>query len=153
MIVFGMDSGRGATAHTLAGMPQEVALSFSQDAVAARVNAHATPHVDLTVEHVDVDQKHAVAIVVRQFADYPVICSTDFLAEGRSIVTKGKIYCRSRRMAESTEIQSPDDMRDLLELGTARGIERYFRLRSIETKSSGSSARAQFDDQIRDLGL
>ena len=153
VLAFGIELPSGQTTHQVVGMTEDDWGSFSQDAVAAKVNAHATPHIDLSVEHRIIDGKRLVAIVVRQFVDFPIICSTDLSDAGRLVVTRGKMYCRSRRMAESTEIQSPDDLRDIIELATAKALERYFRLRTVEHGASGPNALAQFDAQIRDLGL
>src|SRR6267378_3694971 len=75
-IAFGLESHANQPLHDLVGMPQEDYASFSQDAVSSVVNTHATPHIDLTVEHLILDKKNFVVIVVREFADYPVICAT-----------------------------------------------------------------------------
>ena len=153
VIVFGVEPAEDQPTHLIVGMTEEHWRSFSQDDVTPKVNAHANPHIDLTVEHRTIAGKRLVAIVVRPFADYPVICSTDLVENGRPVVVGGKIYCRSRRMPESSEVRSLDDLRDIVDLATAKGLERYFRLRTIETSSTGPNARAQFDAEIADLEL
>ena len=62
----------------IVGMEQSHFESFTQDAVASLVNKHATPHIDLSVEHLLLDGKRVVAILFREFPDYPVICAKDF---------------------------------------------------------------------------
>jgi len=72
----------------------------------SKVNAHASPSIDLTVHHVVVDEKECVAIEIREFADYPVICSNDLVVGGTVVVVKGRMYCRSRRTIETTEVRN-----------------------------------------------
>jgi len=47
--------------------------SFNQDGVSTSINTHATPHIDLSVIHLPLDNQVFVAIEARQFSDYPVI--------------------------------------------------------------------------------
>ncbi|MGE0441555.1 MAG: ATP-binding protein [Gemmatimonadales bacterium] len=152
VIAFGYLQGPDQPLHDLVGLSEERWASFTQDAVTSSVNAHAVPYVDLTVEHLTVDDKRVVAIVVRQFQDYPILCGKDFV-DGRPVVVRGKLYCRSRRTPESTEVQSPEDMRDIVDLAVARGLERYFRLRAIERAAEGPPAEKQFADERGDLAL
>jgi hypothetical protein len=90
-------------------------------------------------------------VVVRPFADYPVVCAKDLLIEGKAVVIRGRMYCRSRRTPETTEVQTLEDMREIIELAIDRGVERYFRRRQVESRSSGASAEQQFNQQIKDL--
>jgi hypothetical protein len=127
--------------------------SFTQDSVSATVNTYAIPHIDLTVEHLVVDEKLFVAIVFRQFSDYPIVCSRDFVASqtNKPVVIRGRLYCRSRRTPESTEVQTPEDMRDIIDLATARGLERYYKLREIERQHEGPTSGERFDQQLGEL--
>jgi schlafen family protein len=151
VLAFGLQRVDPNPLYELSGMSQADYESFNQDSVSTTVNAHATPHIDLSVIHLPVDDKLFVAIIVRQFLDYPVICARDFVVENRAIVTKGRLYCRSRRTPETTEVQSPEDMRDIIDSATSRGLERYFRLREIERRAEGPPAREQFERQAEDL--
>jgi hypothetical protein len=151
LLAFGLQRIDPNPLYELSGMSQADYESFNQDNVSTTVNTHATPHIDLSVIHLPLDDKLFVAIIVRQFLDYPVICARDFVVDNRAVVTKGRIYCRSRRTPETTEVQSPEDMRDIIDLATSRGLERYFRLREIERRAEGPPAREQFERQAEDL--
>ena len=76
IIIFGLtppDDNTGP--HKFDGMTPADYQSFNQDDVMAKVNAHASPSIDLTVHHESgIDGKQCVVIEVRKFADYPVIC-------------------------------------------------------------------------------
>jgi predicted HTH transcriptional regulator len=150
-LAFGLQKTEPNPRHEMVGMSDGDYQSFNQDDVAATVNAHATPYIDLTVRHFEHDGRKFVVITVRQFADYPVICSKDYVVDGRAVVIRGHMYCRSRRTIESTEIQSPEDLRQLIDLAIAKGIERYFALREIERRAEGPSARDRYRAQLGDL--
>jgi hypothetical protein len=151
VLAFGLPQKPGEPLHDMAGMGQADYESFTQDTVSSTVNTHATPHIDLSVEHLTIDEKRFVSIVFRQFADYPVICLKDFVVENKAIATKGRLYCRSKRTPETTEVQTPEDMREIIDLATSRGLERYFSLREIERSAEAPKARELFDKQLGDL--
>jgi predicted HTH transcriptional regulator len=132
ILIFGLTAPANAGLHTFDGMPRADYESFNQDDVMAKVNAHASPSIDLTVHHVTIDGKQCVAIEIREFAEYPVMCSNDLVVTGRVFVSKGRVYCRSRRMPESTEVRSAEDMRDIIEIAIDKGLNRYLRRRAIE---------------------
>jgi predicted HTH transcriptional regulator len=151
LLIFGLEPPTEPGPHRLVGLADEEWRSFTQDGVSAVVNSHVVPHLEVLVDHVVVEGHKLVLVTISEFSDYPAICSRDVVVNGRTIVRRGGLYCRSRRMAESTEVQSPDDMRDIIDLAVAKGLERYFRLRSIETESGPSSATEQFDSQLGEL--
>lgn len=151
VLAFGLQRTDPNPLYELVGMAQADYDSFNQDGVSTTVNTHATPHIDLSVAHLQIDDKRFVAILVRPFSDYPVICARDFVVDGHAIVIRGRLYCRSRRTPETTEVQSPEDMRDIIDLATSRGLERYFRQREIERRFEGTPAREQFERQAEDL--
>jgi predicted HTH transcriptional regulator len=151
VLAFGIEEIAPNPVCELVGMTKADHDSFNQDNVTTTINTHATPHIDLSIEHLKIDDKLFVAVVIRQFADYPVICARDFVAVDKAAVIRGRIYCRSRRTPESTEVQTPEDLRDIINLATDRGLERYFRQREIERRLEQPAARDQFARQREDL--
>lgn len=151
IVVFGVEIQDGSPIHQAVGMSDPDFASFTQDSVISTVNTHAVPHIDLTVDHLSIQDRKFVAISIREFSDYPVICSKDLVVE-KPVVIRGRLYTRSRRMAESTEVQSPEDMRAIVDLATAKGLERYHRLRAIEAQFAGPPAADKFREQLGDLG-
>jgi len=134
ILIFGLTAPAAkADPHTFDGMSATDYQSFNQDDVMAKVNAHASPSIDLTVRHIpDIDGKQCVAIEIREFVDYPVMCSNDLVVTGKARVSKGRIYCRSRRTIESTEIQTAEDLRDIVEMACEKGLKRYFKQRALD---------------------
>jgi predicted HTH transcriptional regulator len=149
-LVFGGDEIVGEPLVNLVGMSPEDYASFTQDTVSQLVNSHATPHIDLSVEHVTLDDKQFVVIVVRPFVDLPVIAARDFI-EGTERVRIGRLYCRSRRTPETTLVESIDDLREILDLAVDKGVERYFRHREIERRATGPTAAERFAREARAL--
>jgi predicted HTH transcriptional regulator len=151
ILAFGLNKASNQPLYDMVGMKKVEYDSFEQDSVASFVNSHAAPHVDLTVEHLTIDGRLFVAILIREFSDYPIICSKALVIDNKQVVGRGKFYCRSRRMPESTEVQTPEDMRDVLNLAADKALERYFRMREIERKFEGPEAAERFAGQLKDL--
>lgn len=150
VLVIGLSPKPASDRHVLDGLDEEEAARFNTDEVAAFVNAYSNPNIDLRVERRNIDGHHIVAVVVREFVDVPVMCARDYVVGGRVIVRQGKLYCRSRRMIESSEVRDVDDLRAILDLATEKGLERYFRLRKIE-RAAGVDDASAFDRQLGEL--
>lgn len=99
VLAFGLVPNAANTRHDAVGMSLGDYESFTQDDVQSTINAHATPHIDLSVIHLPtVDGRdYFVAVIVRQFADYPVICAADFVVSRppperpQTVVIKGRM--------------------------------------------------------------
>jgi len=145
IIILGLTPPDNAGPHTFDGMSAADYESFNQDDVMAKVNAHASPSIDLTVHHeAGIDGKQCVVIEVREFADYPVICSKELVVEKKTVLFRGRVYCRSRRMIESTEVISVEDMREIIEMAGDKALKRYLRQRAIE-----GQVEKTLDDEAR----
>ena len=138
---------------TASGLNHEQASSFEPDAVSEQVNSHVSPFLDLTTGRFDLsDGKCLVVVQIAQFADYPSLCTKDVIGDSnRTVVRKGALLVRSRRKPETTEIQSPDDLRHLVDLATELAIARNARLRSIESTATGEDSAALFRTQLGDF--
>jgi len=135
VLAFGLQRVDPNPLYELSGMSQADHDSFNQDSVSTTVNAHATPHIDLSVIHLPLDDKLLVVIVVRQFLDYPVICARDFVVENRAVVTKGRLYCaqaRSTRSALARSLNSSGPSKELMS-SSGDGTIRTSLVRSNDT--------------------
>lgn len=137
--------------HSFVGVSDEDSASFDPDAVVSTINKYATPHVRVEVVRRTIDDKHVVAIVVQQFHDAPTICSRDLTIDDKPVLRASRIYCRSRRMPETTEVTSPDDLREILDLAVETALARYAALRRVEGEASKQTDGDQFAAQIEDL--
>jgi hypothetical protein len=157
LVVFGMGSHpteRGR--HVPTGMTPEQVDSFNPDHVVAKVNAHSDPSIDLSITLRTCDGCALIAIAVREFANYPVICREAFYVGGKAVILRGRMYCRSRRMPESSEVHRHEDLREIIDLATEKAVARHARLREIERREAadqrkGEEARSEFRRQAEDL--
>lgn len=119
VVLIGVQEQRGTPA-LVRGLDDESLETWTSDDVRDRLAVFADPSVDVQVEHRSVDGKVIVLIIVREFADVPVICRKD--GDG---LREGAIYVRSRRKPESVELPRQAEMRDLLELATQKRLRAF----------------------------
>lgn len=131
----------------------EQRATFTPDEVIPVINAFSTPHLDLRVqEHGLSDGNSLVVLSVAQFRDFPVLCTRPIVSDGNKVlVQEGRVLIRSRRTSETTEVRSPDDFRELVELAVDRGLETYFRRRTIESAVAGPDDDALFRAELGPL--
>lgn len=141
--------------HLPQALTGEQRSSFDPDVVVPQVNAHASPHVELSIIHHNLeDVASIVAITVRQFREVPILCIKDIVGENdRLLARRGRVLVRSRRTSETTEVQTPEDLREIVELAVDKGLEAYFRRRRIEEEAATPGDDERFDDQLGPLGV
>jgi hypothetical protein len=106
----------------LEGLTAEQADSFDTTKVAQFVNSRCGPPVVPIVYKHDRDGKTFVVIVVREFADVPVICTKDYPDPAnpkKLLLRAGSIYVRTSNTA-SEPLRNPDDVRVLIGVATRK---------------------------------
>ena len=135
------------------GLNETELASWKYDDVAARISAYADPSVEFEVEPKIYDSKSFVILHVEEFADIPVLCRRDY----QGVLRNGACYVRSRRKPETSEIPTQEDMRDLLELATDKGVTRFLdRARRVglivfPTVTPSPTDQELWDQQLGDL--
>lgn len=131
------------------GMEPEHLDSYIADDVARFVNEYADPyaHFTLTKEECD-DNRSYVWIQVQEFEETPVICRKSYA----NILGVGKLYVRTRRVPESSEVPSSAEMREILDMATEKRIRAFVRQANragitLSTPTLNTDKQA-FDDQI-----
>jgi hypothetical protein len=122
VIVIGMDEV-GVDAWEANGVTLEVDRTYQQDAVQQFVNQRADPYVELTLRHIDVDEKRFVIIQIAGFRESPVICTR---GSGQDL-RPAAVYTRSFTKHETIEVQGLAEMRELLDRAIEAGVERRLR--------------------------
>lgn len=148
-VVIGVEEKRGSPAALIGLSPDEL-TTWRADDVRDALATYAEPSVDVEVLQVALDDKTAVVIRVREFADVPVLCRKD----GED-VREGALYVRSRRKPESIEVPRQAEMRDLIELATEKRLVAFLRTAaaagirpgSAPGEASPPSDTARFDQQ------
>ena len=145
VIIVGWDASAGAH-----GILPEHESTFDIDTIQPHVNRYAAPYVEVVLQPFEVAGTHFLAIGAEEFRDIPVICQRD---STDGVLKRGRVYVRSFRTVETTEVQTPEDSRDLLELATDKGVERFVRRAARVgvdvTQGEAARSRQAFDEELR----
>jgi predicted HTH transcriptional regulator len=134
------------------GLSDSDLATWIYDDLSDSVAVYADPSVSFEVEsHEDDQNRKYVLITVMEFESIPILCKRDLQPTLRS----GACYVRSRRKPETTEVPTQEDMRDLLELATEKGIRKYLRQSAAVGLNimvpTPPSDQELFDKQLIDL--
>jgi hypothetical protein len=95
--------------------------TWRYDDVADALAVYADPPVIFELNYLQHDGKTFVVLRVSEFHDIPVLCRKSY----SDVLREGACYVRPRRIPETAEIPSHADMRDLLDLATAKRLRQY----------------------------
>lgn len=130
-IIFGVRDGD----YESIGLREKEYLSFDVTKINGFLRQYTDPLHSVSVHKVEMDKKKFVIIEVPEFSSEPIICKKDFQKHtGEIILQKGAIYYRNAS-AESTVINSHEDMRELLSRALKNRSDEL--LKSIEILLSG----------------
>lgn len=120
-IVIGLDSDKLAELEP--GLsPAELASWLSYDDVARKLAEYADPALRFDVAERTLSSGAKIAVIqVMEFADQPHICSRAY----DSVLRKGAVYIRPRKVPETSEVADSFEMRELLDLATEKALRRY----------------------------
>ena len=148
-VVIGVEDNQ--TSLTPVGLTDEDLATWSSDAVADGIAVYADPSVSFELQTPAHAGRNYVTIEVREFEDIPVLCKRDF----PDVLRNGACYVRTRRKPETSEIPAQAEMRDLLDLATDKGVQRFLaRAEStgmISFIAAAPDDRERFDEQLGDL--
>lgn len=126
----------------------EFAAWFDFDNVSDALAVHSDPPVVFHLHRwtLSIGSK-VVVLEVEEFADVPHVCKRGFEDE----LKEGMVYVRPRRKPESVPVPTATDLRDLLELATAKGVRRFIRLAGLGgVPLSGESSVEDLERQAFD---
>ena len=141
VIVVGVDEN--ARPPALLGLPDVEQARFSQDNVSVEVNRYASPPVELTVRHVEIDSSRFVVIQIREFAELPVVCRK----AGPGGLREGAMYTRPKSKNESVEVGSETEMREILDLMLEKGLRRFRRLAVASGLTQAADDERAFEEE------
>ncbi|MCC7362746.1 MAG: ATP-binding protein [Dehalococcoidia bacterium] len=136
----------GMTAAGATGITPEDLATYDIDAVSAFVNRYADPYVELGLRQVIYAGTTQMVIGVEEFRDVPVICQR---ASADGVLRQGGIYLRSYRMPETTLVRTAQDMRELIELATDKGVQRFIQRAARGGLDVGSAAQGTAEQAFR----
>ena len=118
-VIIGVEDNQGVLDPV--GLGEDDLTTWGYDDVADGLAMYADPSVSFDLEVKEYNGKKYVVLEVDEFADIPVLCKRDY----QGVLRNGACYVRSRRKPETSEIPTQEDMRELLELATDKGVQRF----------------------------
>jgi hypothetical protein len=101
---------------------EAVATWLDFDTVSARMAEYADPPLRFRLDTRELSTGAVVAVFeVSEFPDLPHICVKDY----SGVLRRGALYVRTRKMPETAEIASADEMRELLDLATVKRLRAF----------------------------
>lgn len=117
------------------GVADDIYHSIDPNNVIQMLHAHSSPKANCSVIKREIDGRKLVILQVPEFTDTPIICTDTIKGSDQSIILrKGAIYIRTSA-AQTTEIPSADEMRELLGRAMTRKGDEF--LRTIERLITG----------------
>src|SRR5438128_4118134 len=111
-IVIGIDNSN-LTAMLPGLEPADLESWLAYDDVARKMAEYAVPSLQFYVESETLSSGAAVCIIqVLEFPDIPHLCAKSYA----SVLRRGALYVRSQKLPETSEVASPEEMREVLEL-------------------------------------
>lgn len=120
-VVVGIDDGDPAA--MLPGLePNDLASWLAYDDVARAMAEYADPPLRFDIAEVELSSGARVAVIeVFEFADIPHFCAKQY----QSVLRKGALYVRPRKVPETSEVASSVEMREVVELATEKALRNY----------------------------
>lgn len=121
-IVLGVRENPDGT-FVIEGVTPEHDATLVYDDIIAWANSHADPYVKISLQRLVCDTKRLLIIKVEEFDDVPAFCKNQSGTE----LKQGALYVRSRRMAETVEINGSTEMREVLDMAFDKRLRRFSR--------------------------
>lgn len=119
---------------------------LAYDDVARKFAEYADPPLRFDVADILLSSGASVAVVsVSEFADSPHLCARAY----ESVLRKGALYVRPRKVPETSEVASLVEMRDVIQLATEKALRAYVATaeRAGLTVSGGPSDEARYEQE------
>ena len=140
----------------------DLATWSDYDVLAVSVNSCAGPSLSFDTEVLNYKGRNVFILRVREFEEIPVLCTKDYCDPGKPLfptLRRGACYVRSRHKPETAEIPTLEEMRELLDLATDKGVRRFVTraqkaglFPSIQHAPPSPTDEDLFRKQIEDMG-
>jgi predicted HTH transcriptional regulator len=158
-VILGMPEDNGVLERR--GLSDEQLRDWQRyDDIATLLGNFAEPSVRFDLDVFARDGKSYVVIGVDEFDEVPVLCKNDERpgtrpAGEKPVLRRGACYVRSRRKPGTDEVQTYEEMRELLDLATDKGVLRFVeRARAAGLDIAAGAVetdRQRFEAKRRDL--
>jgi predicted HTH transcriptional regulator len=151
IIVVGIEEGNKEWNCT--GMTDEQLNTYNADNMIDHVNKYASPPVTFdVVKHADMEGLTYLVIQAHEFEERPVVCKRNCADELR----EGAFYIRPLGKPESREVQTADEMHDLLDLAVEKRTRNFLHQIhragiNLETVQLEKTDADRFDEELEGL--
>lgn len=156
LIVIGVDEDKPNHRLIPTGLSQEQVATWANDNLVDQIEKYTEPAVNYSMQDLEFDNKHFIILTIQEFGRVPVICKKDF-ADSRSntIVRNGALYAKTFGKPESNDRLSYLELRNLLDLATEKGVQRFVAQARAAGLNLSSEALAldeeKFNNQVKDI--
>lgn len=138
------------------GMTESDYNSFVKDHVKQIVANYADTHANIDVHHITDGVKRFVEIDVKEFDDSPVICKKDWdTTNKKKTLRAGRMYARSHGVPGASEVTTPEQLREILELATKKNVAKFIKSITqagiLPTAAQAESDDVEFDGEVAGL--
>lgn len=119
-IIMGIEDPATGEQPNITGVPDDLLGEWTYDWMADLFAEFADPRVRFEVEiHPPEGDRRCLVIRVHEFDELPVLCKRD--GDG---LRRGACYVRPRGKAQTVEVNTHEDMRELIDLATEKALRR-----------------------------
>jgi predicted HTH transcriptional regulator len=106
------------------GMPPDVLSTWTFDALSAKLATYADPPLRFELASVELPPKTTVLVIeVMEFQDLPHLCAKSYDdIRGKPVLRQGALYVRPRKKAETSEVATSVEMREILDLASEKRL-------------------------------
>jgi|CXWL01.1.fsa_nt_gi predicted HTH transcriptional regulator len=104
------------------GLTQSDQTTWNHDDLADMVAKYADPSVELRTSLVELDGQRLFVIRVEEFDDVPVFCKKPYPE-----ILENRLYVRSRKKPETSEVATAEDLREVIELAVDKRLQKWLR--------------------------
>lgn len=127
------------------GITPETENWLDHDKISAYVSRFADPYVEFELAIKEFNKKKFGVIKVNEFPELPIICKKGHVSGD---LKDGKMYTRSRRMNETSEVINSHDLREIIDLATRKQVLKHL---SIVGSPVSKSEKDKFDEEAEDF--
>lgn len=152
-IVVGVVEERTTRQLTPIGLSAAEATSWNRDVFSSKLATYAAPMVEFEQEFIECDGRNHLLLTIHEFQHAPTICMKGLQVDGKSVLRAGAMYIRGRKKPESREIESYEEMRELVDLAVEKGVQRFVSFASktglIARPAPTPSQSEAYDEEIQ----
>ncbi|MEX0865396.1 MAG: ATP-binding protein [Acidimicrobiia bacterium] len=104
------------------GVTPDVKAGWTYDNSADLFSEYADPRIRFEIDHHESDGRVFIVFRIHEFDELPVLCKRD----GPGL-RRGTCYVRPRGRAQTVEVATHEDMRELIDLATEKALRRLLR--------------------------